>query len=391
MLSTPAETFSEFGPSKYLRRTPPNGFDLSAIYCEVRAQLRADCPTAPGVYGMIDCGGRLVYVGMSRNLRDRTITYFQKDAHASFESARKESRVASRARRLIWEPAGHELLALLREQELIRRFAPEMNVRGRRRRRLVWVFLSVEDAPRFQVAAQLPKSCRHHWGPVVRTGGLLRAIELLNRHFHLPDCPPDIPMRFHDQHILFDLDLYPRCLRGEMNRCLAPCAGTITRGKYVAQLNRARAFLDGRSDSPLDELDREIKQAIDARNFEHAAILHGTRTELADLRDRLLPRPDLLPSSFVYAFERRGRTCWLVAHEGMVLKVGPAPNSERSRAIWHTRFQAWRDIKLPIVDEREGSELQIISSWFRRNSAELTHVMDFNSAQSTCETASGGR
>jgi hypothetical protein len=152
MLSTTAEVFAEFGPSKYLRRTPPRAIEISKDYALVRSQLRASCPVAPGVYGMIDCADRLVYVGMSRNLRERTQTYFQKsDAHQ-----RKEARIARRARRLLWEPTGHELLALLREQELIRRFMPEMNVRGRRRRSLVFVYVSVEDAPRFRSVRSSP-------------------------------------------------------------------------------------------------------------------------------------------------------------------------------------------------------------------------------------------
>jgi excinuclease ABC subunit C len=386
MLPSTAEAFAEFGPSKYLRRTSPAGLELSADYREVRAQLRVGCPEVPGVYGMIDCDGRLVYVGMSRCLRKRTTTYFQTLTQPPPDprSHRKETRVAARARRLVWEPAGHELLALLREQELIRRFAPEMNVRGRRRRRLVYVFLTVEDAPRFQVAAHLPKSCRHHWGPVVRNGQLLRAVEVLNRYFHLPDCSPEIRMRFRDQASLFDLDLYPRCLRGEMNRCLAPCAGMVTRSQYMAQLNRARAFLDGRDNSALDELDRHIKQAVEDRNFELAAVWHATRSELADLRDRLLPRPDLLPASFVYALQRRGRMCWLAAHESLVLRVSLAPRNEHGRALWHERFQTWRDLKLPIVAEREGSELSILAAWFRRHPEELAHVMDFNTAQTAC-------
>lgn len=386
MLPPPADVFTEFGPSKYLRRTPPASLALSANYREVRTQLRADCPQVPGVYGMIDCAERLVYVGKSRNLQKRTTTYFQSVGQTlpDARTHRKEARIAARARLLVWEPTGHELLALLREQELIRRFGPEMNVRGRRRRRLVYVFLSVEDAPRFKMAANLPKFCRYHWGPVVRTGGLLRAVELLNRHFRLPDCPPEIVMHFRNQASLFQLDLYPQCLRGQMNRCLAPCAGTISRTEYTAQLRRARAFLDGRDDSPNSNLDREIKQAIEEHRFEYASILHQTRTELTELRDRLLPRPDLLPASFVYTFARDRRTSWLAVHDGLVMKVGPAPRNEHGRQTWHDRLVAWRDVKSPIVDEREGSELSIIAAWFQRNPEELTHVMDFETAQATC-------
>jgi excinuclease ABC subunit C len=333
---------------------------------------------------MVDCAGRLVYVGKSRNLLKRTITYFQKDAQAELQPSRKEQRIAARARHLVWEPAGHELLALLREQELIRRYGPEMNVRGRRRRRLVYVFLSVEDAPRFKIAADLPRTCRHQWGPVVRTGGLLRAVEVLNRYFQLPDCPPETHMYFRDQANLFELDLYPQCLRGEMNSCVAPCAAAVTRGQYAAQLRRAREFLAGRDDTPLKELDRQIKQSVDLRRFEQAATLHETRTELAELRDRLLPRPDLLPASFVYAFDRNGRTTWLAAHDGMVMKVGAAPRKEHDRQTWHGRLSAWRHLKSPIIDEREGSELSIIATWFRQNPEELTHVSDFDAAQAMC-------
>jgi excinuclease ABC subunit C len=384
MLPTTADVFTEFGPSKYLRRAAPGSLELTADYRAVRAQLRADCPQSPGVYGMIDCARRLVYVGKSRCLVKRTTTYFQKDAHAGLQPSRKEARIAARARQLVWESADHELLALLREQELIRRFGPEMNVRGRRRRRLVYVFLSVEDAPRFKVAARLPKSCRHYWGPVVRTGGLMRAVELLNRHFRIPDCPPEVGMHFGEQGCLFRLDLYPQCLRGQMNGCLAPCAGTVTRAEYRAQLRRARAFLDGRDDGPLRNLDCEIQQASKDRHFELAAMLHAKRSELAELRERLLPRPDLLPASFVYAYASGSRTNWLAVHEGLVMKTGRAPCSEPGRRTWQARFDAWREIRSPNVDEREGSELSIIAGWFRQNPEELAHVTDFETARQMC-------
>jgi excinuclease ABC subunit C len=191
-------------------------------------------------------------------------------------------------------------------------------------------------------------------------------------------------MHFHEQANLFQLDLYPQCLRGQMNRCLAPCAGMVRRSDYTAQLRRARAFLDGHDETPLAQLDREIKQAIADRRFEYAGILHETHTELAELRNRLLPRPDLLPSSFVYTFARGGRTNWLALHGGIVMKVGAAPSSERGRQIWHGRFTVWREVKSPIIDEREGSELSIVAAWFRQNTDELARVVDFDAARMMC-------
>jgi excinuclease ABC subunit C len=191
-------------------------------------------------------------------------------------------------------------------------------------------------------------------------------------------------MRFSDQTNLFELELYPRCLRGEMNRCLAPCAGAITRGKYVAQLNRARAFLSGRDDAPLADIDQGLRQAVSDRRFEHAAHLRDLQAELVDLRERLLPQRDLLPVSFIYKIHRRNRLCWLVVHEATVMKVAPAPRDPRLATRWRTRLDNWRDLVMPLVEERDGGELQILASWFRRHPLELQRVMDFDSAHQVC-------
>ena len=390
MLSTQEQLFAEFGPSKYLRRSVLRELDLPANYADVRSQLRAGCPETPGVYGMIDCEGRLIYVGMSRCLRKRTLTYFQETGGRQSSNwrnglqHRKEAKVAARAKRLVWQTTDHELLALLREQELIRRFAPEMNVRGRRRSTIVFVYLSAEAAPRFKVAAYLPLACRHHWGPVARSGSLLRAVDMLNRHFLLPDCTPDVQMRFRDDPQLFNLELYPQCLRVQVNRCLAPCAGTITHNAYQDQLKRAQAFLNGHDDAILNELDRDLRNAANNRRFEQAAAILDTRTHLINLREQLLHRPSDLPASFVYSFTRHKRVCWLAAHEGRVVKVAAAPRNARSATLWHNRLSDYADTAKRELDNREGSELSILAAWFRSHSSDLEHVVDFTTARKSC-------
>ena len=393
MLSIPAETFTEFGPSKYLRRSALNEIQLADTFSEVRRQLRATCPKIPGVYGMVDCAGRLVYVGMSRSLRNRTLTYFQESGREQTSvrqrdrSRRKETRVALRARRLVWEPTGNELLALLREQELIRRFAPEMNVRGRRHCQLAYVYLSVEDAPRFRIGVRLPQGCRYRWGPVVHDRRLTRAVDALNHHFLLPDCLTSTRMHFGDERNLFELELAPQCLRGQLQRCLAPCAGAISRSEYTSQLRRARAFLNGCDSAPLAEIDARLQREVAQRRYEQAARLRDLRIELETLRDRLLPRTARLPASFVYQFARGGRSCWMAVHESLVLKVAPAPRSSNSAEVWHQRLDNIVNAKVPIIEKREGSELEILDSWFRHHPAELARVLDFDAAFTLCRPA----
>src|SRR5688572_4272638 len=78
MLSTSDEVFAGFGPSAFLPpRRRPGSLAVTRDRREMRCVLRATCPAEPGVYGMIDHAGRLIYVGVSRHLRKRLITYFQ--------------------------------------------------------------------------------------------------------------------------------------------------------------------------------------------------------------------------------------------------------------------------------------------------------------------------
>lgn len=119
--------FTDFGQSLYSAvPLQQQQLPLTSEPAEVRKAIREQCPAMPGVYGMLDCQQALIYVGMSVQLRDRTQTYF-----STGEEKRKERRIGSRARTLLWQPTGHELTARLRELELIRRFSPRYNVLGK--------------------------------------------------------------------------------------------------------------------------------------------------------------------------------------------------------------------------------------------------------------------
>ena len=105
--------FRGFGRSRYL----PIGAELRGLciakdLVDVRRALRNECPVSPGVYGVVDSRGELAYVGMSTALRKRLATYFQ-----SGSAIRKEQAIAAHAHTIVWEVAGHELAAQLRELE----------------------------------------------------------------------------------------------------------------------------------------------------------------------------------------------------------------------------------------------------------------------------------
>ena len=53
---------------------------IDAIGASCRSDLKRElmraCPRVPGVYGMLDRTGDLIYVGKSKSLRSRLLSYF---------------------------------------------------------------------------------------------------------------------------------------------------------------------------------------------------------------------------------------------------------------------------------------------------------------------------
>src|SRR5262245_66178237 len=121
--------FTSFGASRYV-----GAVQLYGVTGErprtLRAGIRDACPPRPGVYGMVDDAGELIYVGKAKALRARLLSYFR-----TYSRDPKAGRILHRARAIVWELVPSEFAALLRELELIRRWRPRFNVAGQPRHR----------------------------------------------------------------------------------------------------------------------------------------------------------------------------------------------------------------------------------------------------------------
>ena len=81
-----------------------------------------DIPATPGVYRFLDGAGKLVYVGMSRNLASRVRQHF----NGSGSEARSQT-LRRLVHKITWEETGSECMAAVLEDVLIRRFHPPLN------------------------------------------------------------------------------------------------------------------------------------------------------------------------------------------------------------------------------------------------------------------------
>lgn len=81
-------------------------------------------PRTPGVYRMFDEAGLLLYIGQSRDLRDRLNSY--RHVHPDRDS-RKTVRLVHLVRRIEWDVCDTPVSAVLRENELLRTLRPRFN------------------------------------------------------------------------------------------------------------------------------------------------------------------------------------------------------------------------------------------------------------------------
>ena len=70
--------FTGFGPD-YL--APERLVALHQVHgkrsAALKGKVRQECPKCPGVYGMVDGDGVLIYVGKAKCLRSRLLSYFR--------------------------------------------------------------------------------------------------------------------------------------------------------------------------------------------------------------------------------------------------------------------------------------------------------------------------
>jgi excinuclease ABC subunit C len=350
---------------------PPTSDEQIAV---MREHVREHAADKPGVYRMIAGDGEVVYVGKSKRVRTRLLSYFR----CAFPED-KGARIVRDAERIEWEYMPSEFAALLEELRLIKRFRPRFNVAMKRdARNYCFIKITKGPAPKLVVVrgpGQDDSSI--YYGPFMGAMGVSEAVRELNDVLGLRDCSADQRMNFADQPELFEF--FPRtpgCIRFEVKKCLGPCVGGCTVQQYDERLGLARAFLDGVDDGPIEQLRREMEAASERLEYERAATLRDKLKRLEALRGQFARlRFAVETLSFVYtvAGDEGADRVYLI-RRGRVRAESPVPKTPGDAV---TLFHLIEDVFSPSeptngqIPTHEIDELLLLSSWFRRFPSEL--------------------
>jgi excinuclease ABC subunit C len=348
---------------------------------ELRKRIVQATPRVPGVYGMLNRKGNLYYVGKSKSLRSRLLSYF-----AASNADQKGGRIIENARAIQWETQPSEFASLVREQQLIRKFSPKWNVQGvpKRQRPL---YLCLGRTPAYFFTSATPKqNCIGVEGPFYGAARMRLAVDSLNKVFKLRDCSEKQVFNFSEQMQLFEMEYRPGCLRLEVGTCVGPCAAACTRGQYDAQVNAAESFLDGFNDEPLVTVGDQMQQAIDNRQYELAGRASETLKSLEYVHRKL----SMLLSArrkytFVYPVKGfDGRDSWYLIHSGEIADVVPAPRSKSELQALQSKLKSWSGVSSNRLDRGHGAfphTLQLVASWFKKHGHELDRTFRADKAE----------
>jgi excinuclease ABC subunit C len=353
-----------------LLRPPTSDEQIAAM----RAHVRDTALDRPGVYRMISSDGEIVYVGKSKRLRSRLLSYFR----CAFPEE-KGARILRDADRIEWDYVPSEFGALLTELRLIKRFRPRFNVAMKRdARNYCFIKITKGPAPKLVVVrGPGADDSAIYYGPFMGAMGVGEAVRELNDVLGLRDCSADQRMNFSDQPELFDaFPRTPGCIRFEVKKCLGPCVGGCTTREYDHRLALARAFLDGTDDGPIEHLRREMEQASDRLEYERAALMRDKLKRLEALRGQFARlRFAVETLSFVYTvpgYDGEDRVYLIRRGRVRAELERPATPADATRLLGLID-----EVFTPIerntaqIPTHEIDELLLLSSWFRRFPGEL--------------------
>lgn len=234
-------------------------------------QLLQGMTGRPGVYRMIDSEGEVLYVGKARNLKRRVSNYFRASGLDT-----KTMAMVSRIADIEVTVTASETEALLLEQTLIKKLRPPYNIQLRDDKSYPYIMLTDRDQyPRLAFYRGSRRRDASFFGPYPSASAVRETLAILQKVFRLRQCE----------------DSYFRnrsrpCLQYQIERCTAPCVDFISPQDYAEDVHFTRLFLEGRSDTLIEELSQRMESRAAALDFEGAARIRDQITDLRRIQEQ---------------------------------------------------------------------------------------------------------
>jgi excinuclease ABC subunit C len=219
-------------------------------------------PDQPGVYRFRDAAGRVIYVGKAKSLRSRLNSYF---ADLAGLHPRTQAMLQAAAG-VEWTVVNTEVEALQLEYSWIKEFDPRFNVKYRDDKSYPYLAVTMGDEfPRVQVMRGAKRKGTRYFGPYAHAWAIRETVDLLLRVFPVRTCSNGVFKRAGQ--------IGRPCLLGYIDKCSAPCVGRVSPEDHRGLAEDFCDFMAGQTQRFTKRLEREMREASGALEFERAARL----------------------------------------------------------------------------------------------------------------------
>ncbi len=224
-------------------------------------------PQVTGLYIFRDRDEKPLYIGISKNIKKRVLTYF-----SASETRARMREMISLTSRIEALPTPTLIDAQIRELRLIQAHAPRYNRRSRFQERTLWLTLTDERFPRLVVAkghATLTINAEAI-GPF---GGAIDA-DLARQALHsateIRQCTPRITPA--------SIKKSSACILFDIKKCSAPCIGAATEDQYSQVTREVSRHLTNQAGAVVTHHFERIAQLSREERFEEAAQMRNQVT-----------------------------------------------------------------------------------------------------------------
>jgi len=199
---------------------------------------------------MKDKQGRVIYVGKAKSLRKRLRSYIGRQLDT--KTVMLMANVADIEYRL----TPTESLALLLEASLVHQYKPKYNVSLRDDKSFPLVKITNEEFPAICITRKREPDGARYFGPYTSAGLLREALKIIRRNFPFRSCKK-LPRR--------------ECMYYRLGLSPAPCIGRINKKQYAKTIKNISLILEGKTDTLIKKLSREMNLRAKQQEFEEAA------------------------------------------------------------------------------------------------------------------------
>lgn len=208
-------------------------------------------PHLPGCYLMKNKDNIVIYVGKSKNLKNRLSSYFNR------EHTGKTMMLVREIDHFEYIVTNTEMESLLLEINLIKKYNPKYNILYRDDKSYPYIELTNDKVPMLRIVRRInvKKIKNNLFGPYPNVGAARKVVEILNRIYPLRKC------KNYEKR---------ECLYYHIGQCLGYCTKDIDEEVIKEMKKEIISFLNGNTKVLTDRITEKMKKYSDNMEYEKA-------------------------------------------------------------------------------------------------------------------------